>query len=197
MSRSSPAARVPLREQHAQATRERILDAALSLLERGVAELSLRAVAVEAQIAERTLYRYFASREELAAALTPPIRARTSEPLPETFDELPDYARRLFARFEQNAQLVIGMVTSPGLRPDLQKTRSRNLEQLRALVDRAFPNAAPAERAAATASLRVLLSGAGWAYLRASCGLPEEEVVAQACFTIEAVAARLRAGPRR
>src|SRR5919201_4455712 len=58
-----------LREQHASATRERILGAVADLLERGDAEeLTVPDVAAASGISLRTIYRYYPTREELLEA---------------------------------------------------------------------------------------------------------------------------------
>ncbi len=185
-----------LRAQQLEVTRERVLDATLALLARG-ADTSLRAIALEAGIAERTLYRHFATRDELVLAITPRLRERTSEPLPDVWAELPAYAARLFARFDANSELVVGLMSPALVRGELRHTRSRNLDQLRALVERSFPGAPPGERDAAAATLRTMISGSGWAFLRVSCGLPNETVIAHAQWAIATISAHLRATQRR
>jgi AcrR family transcriptional regulator len=190
VSMSSPR-RPSLREQQAELTRERLLEAAVALLERGEHDISLRSIAEEAGVSERTLYRHFEARDELVAALVPRLRERVGAPLPASMAELPGYARTLFERFERNRALVVGMTTSSGAHGDLERTRSQNLRDLRALVDAAFPDAPDAERAAATTALRVLLSGGGWAYLRVSCGLENEALIEHAGWTIAALVDRL------
>src|SRR3954451_10093596 len=60
---------VSLREQHAEATRERILSAVAQLLERGGAEeLTVPDVAVASGVSLRTVYRYYPTRERLLEA---------------------------------------------------------------------------------------------------------------------------------
>lgn len=195
---STPPSDAPpsLRAEHAERTRARLLDAGVALLERGAADLTLRAVAQEAGISERTLYRYFETREQFAEAMVPRLRERSSVPLPESIDALPTYARELFETFERNRGLIEGMVSSAGARDDLRRSRARNLAGMRALIDAGYPDAGARERAAATSALRVLLSGSGWVYLRSSCGLESEQVIEHALWTIDVVLARLRAASR-
>src|SRR5436190_4771353 len=60
---------VSLREQHALATRERILGAVADLLDHGDAEeLTVPAVAEASGVSLRTVYRYYPTREELLEA---------------------------------------------------------------------------------------------------------------------------------
>lgn len=62
--------RSPLRERQAAQTRDTILTSvADEILERGIHGLSMSAVAARAEVAERTIYRYFESTEALLDAL--------------------------------------------------------------------------------------------------------------------------------
>lgn len=188
-SRQTPS-QTPLREQHAEVTRERLLDAAVRLVERG-RDVTMRAVAAEAQVGERTVYRYYPSLDDLLEAMRPRFVGRAGVPLCETIDGLEQYARDLFGVFDQNANLVEAMLSGP-LAGDLaRRSRRANLEMMRKLIDDAFPRAPASERAAATSTLRAVLSGAGWSYLRRSCELPQEDVVAHAQWMVRTVLDRL------
>lgn len=162
----------------------------MSLIERG-SEPTMRAVAAAAGASERTIYRYFESHDVLIAALKPMFIGKTGVDLCSTFNELPDYAAALFGTFEDNRHLVIALVTSSWAAPHLRRSRSGNLKALRALVDTAFPAVTEGDRAAATSAIRVILSGAGWNYLRHDCGLSAIDVVAHARWSIAAIAQRL------
>ena len=185
-----------LRDAHSAVTRERILDAAFALIERGV-EPTMRAVAREAAIGERTVYRYFDSHGALALALAPRFRSRAGAALPPTLDGIEGYVRELFETFERNANLITSIDTAPWMIPHFERTRRRNLDALQALVDAAFPDVPAPDRAAAAGALRVVISGAGWRYLRQSCGLSNEVVIEQAIWLWRTVRERLRAGARR
>ncbi len=181
-----------LREAHSESTRARIVDAAFALVEAGE-EPTMRAVARAAGVGERTIYRYFETHDALALALYPRFRGRAGVPLPDAFDALPGYVRDLFATFDRNARLITTMDTAPWMLPHFEKTRRRNLDALRELVAAAFPEAPEEDRAAGASALRVVLSGAGWRYLRLSCSLSQEAVVEHALWVLETVATRLGA----
>ena len=87
----------PLRRSHAEATRERLLDAAAALLARdGYAGATLEAVARRAGVALPTLYSVFGSKGALVEALVRRVKERVR--LPERYRALlaePDVVKKL------------------------------------------------------------------------------------------------------
>jgi len=79
-----------LAQRQTDFTRQAILDAALATLERGsLADLTARAVAKRANIAERTVFRYFPSREAFLDAVAAAMsQALQLPPAPRTREEL-------------------------------------------------------------------------------------------------------------
>jgi AcrR family transcriptional regulator len=176
-------------------TREDLLAAATALLLRGQ-EPTMRAVSVEAGVGERTVYRYFANRQQLANAVQDDVRSRVGVPLCASVDELENYVADLFGAFEANRGLTVAMVTSPATSEDLRRSRSDNLRALTRLLEDGFPEAPTSEIASAAAGLRTVLSGAGWVYQRESCGLAPEAVVGHGRWMVRTVLDRLRSsGP--
>jgi AcrR family transcriptional regulator len=173
-------------------TRDDLIGAAVRLVERSE-EPTMRAVAAEAGVGERTIYRYFENREALSEAVAEAISPRLGVPLCATFEELHEYVEELFAVFEANHGLTVATVTSPWVQPFLARSRSRNLHALTALVRAAFPDVDSHEITSAAASLRTVLSGAGWVYQRESCDLPATTVVTNAHWIVDTVTARLTA----
>ena len=93
----------PLREEQAQQTRERILEAVIRTMAKGVAELSIPAVAREAGVSVPTVYRHFASKRELIAALAPyaAAKAQMVPDLPlESLEQLGLVVKLMFERHE-------------------------------------------------------------------------------------------------
>ncbi|MCC5953171.1 MAG: TetR family transcriptional regulator [Acidimicrobiia bacterium] len=171
-------------------TRDDLIGAAVRLVERSE-EPTMRAVAAAAGVGERTVYRYFESREGLAEAVAEAIGPRLGVPLCASLDELHDYVDALFAVFEANHGITVATVTSPWVQPYLAQSRSRNLRDMTDLVRSAFPGVDPDELTSAAAALRTALSGAGWVYQRESCALPAAAVVANAHWLVDTVTARL------
>ena len=65
----------PLREEQADATRQRILAAALALVTRGERALTFVAVSREARVAIATVYRHFPARHDLLVGLSQKLEA--------------------------------------------------------------------------------------------------------------------------
>lgn len=171
-------------------TRTDLVDAAVRLVERSE-EPTMRSVANEAGVGERTVYRHFQNRDALSEAVAEAISPRLGAPLCDRFDQLHDYVDQLFAVFDENHGVTVVTVTSPWAQPVLSRSRSRNLRAMTELVATAFPNVASAEVASAAASLRTVISGAGWVYQRESCGLSPATVRANAHWLVDAVTDRL------
>lgn len=161
---------VALRRDQADAVRGRILDATMQVIEAGE-EPTMRSVARAAGISERTVYRYYPSREDLHVAVLPSIRERASAPMAADIAGLPDFIRRLFTTFDRNARLARALTGASWAPTNV--TRPANLRALRKVIDAGYPQAPAKDRESAAASLRVLCSAAGWAYL-ADCGFDLE-----------------------
>ena len=87
------------RAAQAAQTRELILDALVRVLARGVAELSMPAVAREAGVSLRTVYRNFPTKRDLLAAMDTHFEKRMGyslAPYPRDLDELAANIRQYF-----------------------------------------------------------------------------------------------------
>ena len=177
-----------LRQDQAKAVRERIVAGAIEVIEAGEVP-TMRAIAQAAEISERTLYRYYGSLEELQAALIPILRERAGAAMAENVEGLPDYIRRLFTTFDQNSQLARALVTA-GWAPT-NVSRPNNLAALRDIIDAGFPTVPKADRDSAAATLRVLYSAAGWAYL-ADCGFDLEASIGHVQWITNTTLEKLR-----
>ena len=66
-----------LRTQQAEETKGRILDAAVRVMARGVATLSIPTVPREAGVSVPTIYRHFGTKQDLLAAVYPHVVQRS------------------------------------------------------------------------------------------------------------------------
>jgi AcrR family transcriptional regulator len=195
MADSVSKSRRSLRDAQVAATRERLVEAAVELIESGL-EPTMRAIAKQARAGERTVYRYFPTREDLEKAVGERLRGRVSAVPPASVDGLEAYVEELFGRFAANRELLAAILTARWVRAKYQTTRPRNLAAFIALFEQAFPDAPAAERRAAAAAMRVPLSGTGWMYL-ADCGWSDEEILAQGRWVVRQALDTLARAQRR
>ncbi|MFN2557140.1 MAG: TetR/AcrR family transcriptional regulator [Nitriliruptorales bacterium] len=132
-----PRERSPLQQEHVELTRQKILDGLVRVLGRGLAGLSVPAVARESGVSVPTVYRYFKSREELLRGLAEEYEARLEAasnlpPPPPDVDRLSSYLRMLFVRYgEMEATFPAFLAAAAGG----QAPSSHMLPRLRMIED--------------------------------------------------------------
>ncbi|MGR8933374.1 MAG: TetR/AcrR family transcriptional regulator [Gammaproteobacteria bacterium] len=168
-----------LASRHSELTQRLILDSAVALLDTiPVGELTVRAIAKHAGISERTIFRYFATREDLLDALAAEISRRLNKPPPPTnVEELMAYPEAIYSRFEASTNL-----TQVALHSELyHRIRNMDLDRrgvaIQALIDRLAPKSPEHERLLATANIRYYLIATTWHYYRFYFGFSLEETV--------------------
>lgn len=169
-----------LSERKNDLTRGMIVEAALGLLQQtSVSDLTVRAVAQHANISERTVFRYFQSRDVLLDAVAGQLLVRMELPdPPRTMDELLAAPRALYTAFETHAEL-----TEAALHTDLVG-RMRALlggarrQAVGRLLDQAMPDADGAQREIATANICYHLAASTWHYYRNAFGFGLDTCIA-------------------
>ncbi len=200
---SAPRAyRSPLRERQVAQTRETILNAvAQEILEGGIHTLSMSSVAARADVAERTVYRYFPSTEALLDALTEMVGARLTELLgdrprlrhdrEEPLDDLVEHLPKLYVALDQigdPARAVAVVTLARGSDPGRQRRRD-------ALFAAFAPELAhlPPEDARALFETVYLLGGSvSWHLLTRSGELTGEQAGQAATRVVRAILGDLR-----
>ena len=169
-----------LAERRADLTERLILDAAVEMLEEAtVGELTARAVARQAAISERTVFRYFATRELLLDAVAGAVRAALAVPtLPTSIKELLAYPAKLYARFEEKERL-----TRAALHTELfDRMRETQAKDRWIAVQRIIASQAPRtstrDQRIAAANIRYYLAATTWHYYRFYFGFTLAESVA-------------------
>ena len=168
-------------------TRQVILDAALETLERAsVGDLTVRGVAKHANISERTVFRYFASRDEFLDAVAEAVRTRMAlPPPPQNLEELRAAPRALYAAFEHKRNLVRAALHSE-LFDRMRETQAKaRWFAIRTLVDAAAPEASDRARRIAAANIRYFLAASTWHYYRFYFGFSLDETIACAETAIQ------------
>jgi AcrR family transcriptional regulator len=195
---SSPSPAVPtLAERRADLTERLILDAAVQLLETSsLAEVTARAVARHAGISERTIFRYFATREAFLDAIAEEVRRRMNVPPPPiSLDELLRAPRALYSAFEAKEKLTNAALHTE-LFERMRETQARDRwVAVRKIVDSHAPRRPERDRRIAAANIRYYLSATSWHYYRFYFGFSLEDTIACAETAIRQALDALR--PRR
>lgn len=163
----------PLRAAQKEETRRRILDAAGRLIEtQSPAGLSFGAIAREAGVQERTVYRHFPTKDALMAALwqwlDPRIGARS---FPASEADLVALPLSVFPAFDEHEHLVRAMWTTPQGRDIRLAANPKRKAAMRAAVAAAVEGLAPGEAAAITAAAQLLYSAAAWMTMKDYWGM--------------------------
>jgi AcrR family transcriptional regulator len=153
--------RSQLREEHAEETRGRILDAAVRVMARGLASVSIPAVAREAGVSVPTIYRHFPTKGDLLAAVYPHIvrRAGLRELTPpRSVDDLRDGVRTYFERTDSFDDLARAAMASPAAEESRRISMPDRLAAFRQLAESIEPELAEVDRER-IARLLVILTG--------------------------------------
>ena len=170
--------------RHTEATRKAILEAAGQLfLERKVDGFSVQEVAERAGLTNRTIYRYFPTRQELMHAtvrhLVPDI---TDDSLGEALtvgdwmDALGAHLARAEANFEIIRGLLLAMLASDEPQESDQPLRDRENHRWE-VFRRRFPHLPEAEARRTFTSLRHLTSSGSYVLVRLRFGMSPAEAI--------------------
>lgn len=177
---------ISLKDRHTDATQKLILSTAIELLERGsVTDVTVRAVAKQAGMSERTVFRYFATRDEFLDAVAAEATARMSTPPPPaSVDELREFPAPLYKAFEANRQLVEGALHTDIFRRVRATAAIGRWEAVAKLIDAHAPGRSAKERKLASTNVNYFLSASTWHYYRANFELSQGDAVAAARLAI-------------
>jgi AcrR family transcriptional regulator len=184
----------PRRDQQAEATRQRILEAFAAQLGRpGAGDINVTEAAKAAGVAVRTVYHYFPDRAARVDALVAWTREQFG-PIDhrlETADDLAGYTRAAYARAERHEALTRAGIVA-GFSSDVRIARHQGMRvRIRELLDEIGAPEADTERAAAMIAV-LETSDAGFPLVD-SHGLSFSQAADAAADAIDAIIARLRA----
>lgn len=167
-----------LREQHAIATRERILAAVADLLERGeVDEVTVPAVAEASGVSLRTIYRHYPTRDELLEAAGRWIGDELlKHPYPTSLDEVADFFQRGAPDFDERPGLVRALAFSQLGRQVRGYRRQERLAAIRRALRTELPELSETEIRQAEGVLAYLHNMLAYTTLREENGLSGEEI---------------------
>ncbi len=191
----------PLRERHAQQTRDLILDAVTELLEfHRIDEVSTREIAQSAGVSERTVYRHFPDRDALLTGLTGRLlRFLGQGPDPmhsriDTIDGLKAAAVQLMAgleKFHVAARAEALFNADPRrFSPD---TRANSMH-FPVVIDAILPELGDRDRLRLTAVIRCLLSAQAWLRMREEFGVTGDESGPIVAWVLDAIVNEIHRG---
>lgn len=156
----------PLRREHVADTRDRILDAFGALVEVG-GEPTYAAIAEEARVQERTVYRHFPSKSELYAAFWDHHHARdVPDPMgTQDLDGLRAAITASFTAFGRHSRLIQALLHSPAGRGVRMAPNDARREMFERVVRSSRPDLHGARLRRAAAATQVLYSAMSWEYL--------------------------------
>jgi AcrR family transcriptional regulator len=185
----------PVRAARTQETRERILaGVATWFAERSEQPFTLEAIADLAGVERRTVFRHFATKDDLLAAFWTWINTRlTPQALPATLDELVEAPRQVFAHFDEQAGVIrASLHTDAGRAMRLAAVPARRAA-FHAAIQSALPLSSEVDRRRLEAAAHCLYSAAAWETLREYAGLSGEEAGEVASWILALLVERLRA----
>ncbi len=179
-----------LREEQAEQTRERIVEALFEqVLDTQRNDFSIADVAKRAGVSERTVYRYFPTREDLVGAVDERFNDIEEQPKPpRSVSDFPRHVAELYEWFGNNEQLVEAAHVA-GIGRELHlRARARRGEKARRVMDRLFKPLPKRERKILFAVVRTMFGSAIWRAMREEGGLTNEEAAEAAQWVASLIA---------
>ncbi|MDQ2689466.1 MAG: TetR/AcrR family transcriptional regulator [Chloroflexota bacterium] len=198
--RTTRAYRSELREEQADATRARILDATIRVMATGLASLSIPAVAREAGVSVPTIYRHFGAKSELLAAVYPHAARKAGLDTiadPRSLDELRPAVRALVDRLDGLDDLSRAAMASPGASEVRHATMASRYERLQRIAASIDPKLRKRDRDRITRLLAVLLTTSSLRMWRDHLGLSVDEVADEVDWIVRTAIAGLEREARR
>jgi AcrR family transcriptional regulator len=163
-------------------TQRLILEAALEVAAEAPAEpLSVRATAKRAGMSERTVFRYFATREDLVTAAAGAFERRLNLPqAPDSLEGLVAYPEALYGCFEEHGTFIRAALPSELSQRLRGKAAVERRRAIAALIDRLAPECPEADRRIAAANIHYHLVASTWHYYRVHFDFSPEEAVQSA-----------------
>ena len=185
-----------LREQHNELTRDLILEAVTRLVsEDGVHEFSMQRVAELAGVSHRTVYRHFASREELLEALAVWLNDCMPRPLssydPDQIEAAIHDTHAVFV--DQSKKVTALSVLAAGARIRLPH-RKKNTRVVERTLAPLTAHLEPGDAEAVAVLVRSIAGSHMWSQLTDEHGLDAERTTRVVVWAVQALVESLKAG---
>jgi hypothetical protein len=188
----------PLREEKSRETREAILTALYRLMNSaGVPdEISMDAIANEAGVQRRTVFRHFPAKDDLLTAFWPWLNAHMgASTAPETVKDVVEGPKEAFPRFDAHEAAVRASLhsrTGREMRMGMVPTRRLRFAGALAPVLSSLP---PAEASRVEALAHLLYSASAWEVLKDYGGLTGAQAGETASWALDMILSAVASGP--
>jgi AcrR family transcriptional regulator len=183
--------RSELRARQAEETRSRILDATARVMARGIATVSIPAVAREAHVSIPTIYRHFGTKEDLLAAVYPYLERRaglgTFVP-PMSIEQLRGGILALLGNLDALDDLARAAMASPAAAEARQVMMPSRLKMTLRVADSIVPKLDDADRDRIARLLAILTTSAALRTWRDALGLSADEVADDVDWIVQSAA---------
>lgn len=192
-----------LRDRQREQTTHLILEAVASILLRAdLSAATIAEIARVAEITERTIYRHFATREDLLRAFWTYELERSggaTVTAPETPDALFANIRRLFASLDEREGIVRAVLSTAEGRELRRPTNEARLRHMVGFLEAQVPGLEEARRLSLAAGIVSVSSVLSWMFMRDNCGMDGARAGEAAAQTVAAIleAARSEAARTR
>ena len=189
ITNSSRSYRSELREEQAEETRARILDATLRVMTTGLATLSVPAVAKEAGVSVPTVYRHFRSKPELLTAVYPHAARRAGLDKiadPRSLDDLRPMAHAYLERLDSLDDASRAAMASPAASEVRHATMPTRYQRIQRVADSIEPKLRKADRDRITRLITVITASASLRMWRDHLGLSVDEVAKEIDWIVRA-----------
>jgi AcrR family transcriptional regulator len=184
-----------LRAQQAAVTRDRILDATIRVMAGGLADLTVPAIARSAGVSVPTVYRHFASKRDLLAALQPHLQQRAGidvTALPTSIDGLRGTLVQLLAGMDSLDDVMRAAHASPAAEEVRRVHAPKRFELARRVVDPIAPELSDEHRDRIARLLVVLTASPALRMWRDDFGASVEEIADEIDTALRAAIAAYR-----
>jgi AcrR family transcriptional regulator len=178
------------RARQAEETRARILDATGRVMAGGLAFVSIPQVAREAGVSVPTVYRHFATKHDLLAAIYPHAMRRAGlkeADVPRSMDELRQGLRAHFERTDSLGDLARAAMASPASDEVRRLSMPRRLAAFRQVADSIEPKPSKADRDRIARLLVILTASSALRLWRDQLGSSVEEAADDVDWVLRAI----------
>ena len=184
--------RSDLRQQQAEDTRSRILDAAGRVMADGFASVSIPNVAREAGVSVPTVYRHFKTKQDLLDAIYPHALRRSGSsmpPPPTSVDEIRQGVIDYLGHLDSLDDLTRAAMASPASEEVRARSMARRFETFGPIVESIEPPLSKADRDRILRLLVVLTQSSALRTLHDHLGQSQEQVADDVDWFVRAAVA--------